>query len=309
MNPIEMQEEKKLKYLLDTLREVSEREPQAASRGKAHFLEEVNTLRPSGTRQVEYHPNRQGNAFFTLLHSRAPAHLRNSLLAAVLAVAIFLGGFAVTAYAAQDSLPYNTLYPIKTLSEDVLLSVSVSPQIQLDLALKYTDRRLAEMAALQATGEPIPQNLNDRFTSESDLTLTLLEKMDDDDMPQALQQARRRVEAEIQQLTRLMAGRPADPVLMAVKARLQEQAQLIAIGESSPQAFRLHVNHRSRNAPGSAGGQQQGVGPKSTPVPGGNQDGSNPGVTRPTNIPVQNPPGDQNAIKTRQPGEKSGQKP
>lgn len=269
MNPNELRLQKKLRYLLNTLRMVPDREPQAASRGKAHFLEEARTLHVSGNRKLG-RPTKNGSTIFPLIHTGTGTRAWNALMAAVLAFSIFLGGSVVTVYAAQESVPYDALYPIKTLSEDVLLSLPASPQRQLDLALNYTDRRLFEISVLLAARKPIPQNLTDRFQNESYLTLKLMANMNNADLPRALDNALSRSETEIQALAIPMTNRPADPVLMAVEARLQEQVQLLTLGKGDPQGFRLQIVHVVPNTHGTASSQQKGNGPTGsikTPIP------------------------------------------
>lgn len=72
-----------------------------------------------------------------------------SVLASLL---IFLLGGAGTVFAAQSSLPSDTLYPVKTASEHVLLTVSPTSYYKGQVALLIADRRVNELKRLNALG-------------------------------------------------------------------------------------------------------------------------------------------------------------
>jgi hypothetical protein len=291
MNWNEMRSKKRLEYLLDMLKPVPARDPKMAASGRAYFLEQARILQLSDTRKAEHHPNKGSDTISPLVRRRATTPVWNALIATVLAVVIFFGGTAATVYAAQDSLPGQTLYPIKTLSEDARLSLSDSPQRQLDLILSFTDRRIVEMVALHSAGKPIPQEVIERFQNESEAALTLVAKMKDADITQALDQTLLSAESELKAVTILVAGHPADPVLMAVEARLQEQVELVTKGKANSQNFRLEVGNRPQGSHGAPGNQQQGTNPEKperTPMPDGNGNGSNPNDHRPAGTPGHN---------------------
>jgi hypothetical protein len=83
----------------------------------------------------------------------------NTLIAMIVTITIVFGGAGATVYAAQGSLPDELLYTVKTWSEDARLSLVGSAQDKLGLTLDFTDRRVAEVARLQAAGKPIPEGL------------------------------------------------------------------------------------------------------------------------------------------------------
>lgn len=149
----------------------------------------------------------------------------NTLFAVVLAVAALFGGTGGTVYAAQASLPDQALYPVKTWSEDVILSMTGPAQTRLNYALDFSDRRVTEMASLLYAGKPIPDGVETRLQSELDLALHLVAGMDDPQAVQQLSQIRQRANTLAQTMAGLISGAPgsAGPLLamaqLACKSR------------------------------------------------------------------------------------------
>lgn len=71
-------------------------------------------------------------------------------IAAVLVVVMFIGGG--TAWASEDALPGETLYPVKRFVEDTRLSLAISESTEVDLRLEFTRRRLDEFNQLLKEG-------------------------------------------------------------------------------------------------------------------------------------------------------------
>ena len=78
-------------------------------------------------------------------------YVLNILVVVLIGMTALFGGGAAVVLAAQDSMPDEALYPVKTLSEDARLSFTASDQMQLDLILDYTDRRISEILTLSAS--------------------------------------------------------------------------------------------------------------------------------------------------------------
>jgi len=64
-----------------------------------------------------------------------------------------------TVYAAQDSLPNETLYSIKLIRENFQLSFTSDKRDRISLLTIIANRRVEEAAALDLQGEPIPVEL------------------------------------------------------------------------------------------------------------------------------------------------------
>lgn len=302
MNWNEIRSTNRLKYLLHQLQEVPAREIELVSSGRSQFLEEGRILRISETGKLAQRVIDPNKTISKGTRRKTGTPVWNGLMAAILAVVVFFGGTAATVFAAQGSLPDEALYPLKTLSEDARLSLTSSTQGQLNLALEFSDRRLAEIAALQAAGKPIPQNVTDRFQKEADFALTMVAAMNDTEMAQGLSQALTRAEVQLQIVSALVAGHPADQVIQAVATRLQEQIQLMNLGHGNPQGFRLQVGKRANGMHGAKGNNNQATGTDGTPMPDGNGN-------KPMGTPGQNQPGNPDANMTPMPGGKPMHQP
>lgn len=310
-----MQPDKRVIHLFDALRTNPVRNPEAAARGRANFLQQATVLGASVPRKAERRHN-----VFSPLFQRKERRLMNALIAVVLAIAVFFGGTGATVYAAQDSLPDQNLYPVKLWSEDSLLSLTDSPLTRLNYILDFSDRRIAELAGLLSNGSPIPERVMTRLQDELEQVLELAASLDDPQMAQELEQIRLRAEAQLQTVTALISGAPdsSRPALVEARLRIQEQLQLAAMGQADPQGFRLQVRQRQRNRGGS-GGQTpvpgnglQGTGtqnPTGTPTLSGGGNGPGPGGNQLGGTPGQYGPGPHGPDPTLHTGEDSGNKP
>lgn len=301
----------KLKNALDELQSVPPRDPDAAARGKAHFMRQAAVLRSAVSRKQEARHRGWIDTFFPAFPRKERNPVLNTLIAVVLAVTVFFGGTGATVYAAQESLPDQDLYPVKIWSEDAILALTSSPQAHLNYELDFSDRRITEMAGLIFTGDSIPERVVTRLQTELEHALELAAGMDDLQMVQQLEQLRLRAETQLQTMSALMYGAPesAQPALLRVQARIQEQVQLCALGQADPQGFRLQVQQRQRDRGGPGEGTPEpgsnSQTPAGTPMPTGSGNGAGPGGNQPTEMPGQYGPGSQSAA-THDSGNGSG---
>lgn len=74
----------------------------------------------------------------------------------VTALVVLLGGGGVAVAAAQDSAPYESLYPVRIFAETMRTKLTRNPVKKAELVLKFSEERLAEMrtlATMQAAAE------------------------------------------------------------------------------------------------------------------------------------------------------------
>jgi len=301
--------EPKVEKALAELRPTPARDPAAAARGRAVFLAQAAAARKQAARQP---------GWFGSLFSARPRMQRrwtNALIAAFLSIAVFFGGTATTVYAAQDSLPDQSLYPVKTWSEDAILSLTASPQARLNYTLDFTDRRIREVAELLSNGKAVPERVFTRLQDQLEQVLNLVAGMDDPTMIQDLEQIRLRAEAQLQTVAELMAGAPRSdqPILLQTHMRLQEQVQLCAMGETNPGGFKLQIQQRQQyrggrgsgltpTPDGNAAQTPTGQTPSETPLPSGGGYGPGQGGNEATGTPGQYGPGQGGAQPTGTPG-------
>jgi hypothetical protein len=307
--------EAKLEKALNDLRPVSPRDSRAAARGKANFLTQASQMREAVSQEQGERLTGWNKKIFPAFPRKERTPVFNAVLAIVLALAVFFGGTGATVYAAQDSLPDQALYPVKTWSEDALLSLPGSLQTRMGYELNFSDRRLAEMTALVSAGTPIPESVVTRLQNQLDQALELAAGLDDPQMLQELQQVRQRSETQLQVLQGLVAGAPQSeqPALLMAQDRIQEQLQLCALGQADPQGFRQQVRERVQMRNGSGNPvPDSGDGPMdttATPIPTGMGNGSGPGGDQSTMMPGGMGPGPMSPDHTPQPGSGSGHGP
>ena len=185
-------------------------------------------------------------------------------------------------YAAQSSLPGEPLYPLKSWSESVRLSMTFSTKAKLNLTLDYTNRRVDEISSLLAGGKGMNDQTSDRLQRELDNALQLAAQLDDTQLQKASEQIKSHAENQGMTMEELISTLPpqAEPAIRHLQERLNEQVQLSSIGESDPKAFRMQIRERAqkRYGPNPASDVDQPQPSPTdlpvTPVPGKNDKGN-----------------------------------
>jgi len=257
-----------------SLRSAAPIDPQVAAAEKAKFLLQGENLRqgliPGSSVVYPEQDHRKLNA----LQRKQHLPYIKALVATIL-VLIFLVGSSFTVYAAQNSLPGQPLYLIKSWSEDVRLSMTFSTKAKLNLTLDYTNRRVDEISRLVASGKVLNDRTSERLQSELDNALQLAAQLDDPQMQNALGQIKRRAENQGITLEELINRLPpqAEPAIIHLQERLDEQVNLSTIGVKNPQAFRSELHERLRarqgpkHSPASDQSQSTPPGSSNTPMP------------------------------------------
>lgn len=138
-------------------------------------------------------------------------------------ISLLFGGAGATVYAAQDSLPDDMLYPVKTASEDVSLALSSGTQAQLKLALKLAYTRMGEIEELVNKGEGIPLQVQTRLNMHMEYALKLAAGMEGDQQKQALQQVMAKNQEMLQSMAQLMLKNPGTG--QSIMTQLQKNNQ------------------------------------------------------------------------------------
>jgi hypothetical protein len=271
------------KHVLAPLREAPQLDPQILRQEKARFLELGGTLQQTLLPQPGSPQNTLDQQWVLQLRRQQPRLILKALTAALIALFILVGS-SLTVYAAQDSLPGETLYMVKSWSEDIRLSLTSSPQNRLNLTLDYTDRRVGEITRLLAAGKSVPEDASDRFQAELDNVLQLAAQMDDAQMHYALGQIKQQAENQGMSMEELLNSLPdqAEPAILRLRQRLMEQIELTSIGEKNPQAFRSEIHKRQNQQPG-----------KHKNTPASSDSNTNPTENPSDPIPTQHGPGNE----------------
>jgi len=96
------------------------------------------------------------------------------ILVIVLTLSALGGG---TAYAAQDSLPGDALYPVKLGTEQIIMMLPGDDVVKAERALSFAERRVGEMEALTEKGRPQDLDLAvEKYGYALNMTLARIER-------------------------------------------------------------------------------------------------------------------------------------
>lgn len=148
----------------------------------------------------------------------------NTLTSLIVALAVLFGGAGATAYAAQDSMPNEFLYPIKTLTEDVQLNLEQDPQTDFDLLGGYVQRRFDEYNTMTSDGEQLSPEWATRLEQQFRLMLQLAAGMEGAQAEQAQIRIQTMLAAQERVMATLQLAEP-DPVGVQIQKRNQDRLQ------------------------------------------------------------------------------------
>lgn len=253
--------ESRLVLKLEALRSVPPMRPEAAERCRSAFLQQVDALSidesagqaVSGEafqRQIGW------KKYFTILFDlkeRSP--MFTSLALILVAVSLLFGGAGATVYAAQDSIPGEALYPLKSLSEQARLGLAADAAHRFTWQMRYIERRVSEASRLAEMGEIPPASLQNQLALQLEQALQLAAGMED---PQAVQ-ALSRLREMLMNQERIVAavgggGNPeVQGALLRVRQQIHERLQLCETGLQDPNMLRERLRLR-QFAPGQGTG-------------------------------------------------------
>lgn len=263
---------------VEKLRQAPPRNLEKAGRGRSQYLAQVRlaAARVNSQQAVSNTTPSRLNGWIGLIRNPLRRKEQYSMISVfstlVVIMALVMGGAGATVYAAQDSLPNHGLYSLKIASEAVQLRLANNEQTQLNLQLAYADRRVSELAALMAAGEPAPEQVANRLENHLRQALQLAAGMDGDALPPTLLQIRTHMRSQERLMEMMHSNMPAaaDPVLARVRLMLRQQINLVEEGLADPQNFRNRLQYQYRELVGTPH-------PETTPAATGNSYGPGPG--------------------------------
>lgn len=198
-----------------------------------------------------------------------------NVLLSILVVAGLLFGGGATVYAAQDELPNEPLYSVKTWTEDLSLQFQTNQETRVDRLMELARVRVQEMTQLTEANAAIPDQLRLRLEQHIQQALQLSAAMDDATLDRTLLQIRDRLlqqDRDMEQL-RLHANQQTQPQLDRTREMLQLQLQLVDEGLANHEMFRNAIRN----------GFRYGQDDQATPAP---QNGNGSQNGQPTLIPA-----------------------
>lgn len=264
-----------LKKELEHLQDIPERGLQVSHAGRENFLAQIQTMKPRPVQVTK--PVRKGR--------RRSWALRTASVIAVLALA--LGSMGGTVYAAQASGPDDLLYGVKTLTEDIQLSLENDPADRLDLITQFANRRLEEIEAQAEAGEPLSEIALARLGKHTQQMMQQAAQMGEGNIENALRQVQQSLELQNQVMTKLQKQTPGGGVPGLVKAQeeVQSRMRLVENGINEPQGFQEQMQIENSDQPGKGNGNSE------TPGQGEGGPGSQEGEGMPGNGNGQGPAG------------------
>jgi len=223
-----------------------------------------------------------------------------NILLSILVIAGLLFGGGATVNAAQDDLPDEPLYALKTWSEDFGLKFQNEPEQKVDRLMELAQIRIQEMTRLTDAGQTLPDQVRLRLEQHIHQALQICSNMDDATLDRTLLQLRDRLQQQDRDMERLQihAAEDAQPILERTRTLLRERLQLVEGGLLDHEMFRNAAHNGFRygqtqtptafppSTPSGPNGQQNGpstpqAGPSNGNGPGPNTDpgGPNPNVT------------------------------
>jgi hypothetical protein len=289
------------------LKSAPARDLQAAAHGRSRFLAEASQLREAASiRKSQRH-----NGWNLIFRKEMP------VMKAIISTLIVLVLFAstTTVFAAQNDLPTEPLYGVKTFSEDASLWLTINPNSKLERLMELAQLRVQEIATLTEQGVTIPEQVVERLRQHMETALQLAAGQGDENMQASLLQIQSQLRMQEQAILQLQtrASENDQPVLEQARIMTQEQLRLADQGLEDPLTFRNHYQFQNQFAtetsvptlsgipsetatatpeapgygpgpnstvtpgPNSTPGAGYGPGPNPTPGGNGNESGSNGG--------------------------------
>ena len=258
-----------IKGWLDELKSVPARDPQAAARGRTRFLAQAVSA-------SEFQRHKGWKSLF------GKEQFAMNVLMSILVIAGILFGGGATVNAAQDDLPNQPLYAVKTWSEDLSLQFHNSPEAKAERLLELAQIRIQEMTQLIDSGQTPPDQVRARLKIHLQQVLKLCSQMDDPTLDRTLMQLRDQLQQEDRDMERLQihASQKAQPMLSQTRTMLQQQLQLVEEGLQNHDMFRNAARNgfhymQTQTSPTSI--------PSPTSTPNGQQYGQPTSQAGPTN--------------------------
>ena len=129
-----------------------------------------------------------GATFFDWLKPLAPARRLSAPLIAGMLILVLLVTGSTTVFAAQNSLPDDTLYPVKTGTERLQLSLTLDTEDRAAFHLKLAQRRIEEVLTQSSLGRDITTSALEAIALQIDFALKELSNLPPEDTKPLLSQ-------------------------------------------------------------------------------------------------------------------------
>jgi uncharacterized membrane protein YgcG len=278
MNQSENLSETQLEIWFSSLREISPRDPGAARRGRQDFLAQASAFgAPVSFSENGRHTGWIGSLVNRFKHKEL-SPMYTTIASFIVVLALMVGGSGVTAFAAQNSLPNQSLYQIKTFTEDLALHSMQRNEHRLQVELNYSDRRVLEMVRLREMQQVVPESTITRWENHLDQSLLIAANSESNEMLRALNQIRERLENQ----AGLLASCPdQDPLQVRLREMIQTRIAWTELGLDDPNEFHQQAQVRKHFNQAAKYEHQAGFGPGPNPDPDPGEGAFGPGPGAP----------------------------
>lgn len=237
----------------------------------------------------------------------------NMLISILVIASLAFGGGTMAVGAAQNDLPNEPLYVLKTWSEDISLQFQNDPQLKVERLMELAEIRVQEMTQLTEDGQTPPDQVALRLEQHIHQALQICSNLDEATLNQTLLQIRDRLQEQdrIMQQLQIHATQDAQAILERTREMLQLRLQLVDDGLMDSEMFRNTIRNEfqygqeEEQMPPAQNGSGQPIG-EGEPQPHGNDNGSGAGPNTDPGEPNVNPGGPNPSVTPGSGGSGSG---
>ena len=161
----------------------------------------------------------------------------------ILVLALMFGGSGAAVLAAQDSLPNQSLYQVKTFTEDLALRSTFRNEHRIQMELDYAGRRVTEMTRLSEMQQAIPESAYRRLEKHLDQALLIAARSGAEEMVRSLNQIRERLQ---NQNALLSPDLDHDPLMIRIREMIQTRISWAELGLDDPLEFQQQAQVRTQ---------------------------------------------------------------
>ena len=147
-----------------------------------------------------------------------------NVLLSMLVIAGLLFGGGATVSAAQDDLPNEPLYGVKTWTEDLSLQLKNTDEAKVERLMELAQVRIQEMARLAEAGEPVQDRVKRRLEQHIQQALQICANMDGPTFERTLLQLRDHLRDQDRDMEQLQL-RTQDKLMLQTQDQLRLQTQ------------------------------------------------------------------------------------
>ena len=307
MNQSENLHETQLEIWFSSLRAVVPRAPGAMQRGRRDFLAQASALAAPVSKPENQRHTGWIVSLINTLTTKEYSPMYTTIASFILVLALMFGGSGAAVLAAQDSLPNQSLYQVKTFTEDLALRSTFRNEHKIQMELDYAGRRVTEMTRLREMQQEIPESAYLRLEKHLDQALLIASKSEAEEMARSLNQIHERLQY---QNASLSPDLDHDPLMIRIREMIQTRISWVELGLDDPLEFQQQAQVRTQFNQQAQFEHQygHGPGPDIDPEPGIGGFGPGPQQPEPNNPECQGENCDPAAQNHNGPGQEAEEK-